>query len=359
MNLYRQIPFFALALLPLLLVQSCTKTEYLEYEQEALTRILEFKIQNSPEEMYGAIDHTNNTITVYIPYYTALDYLDPLFKLDEGAVLVDEEDNEINMDGGLVPIAFGDTVQYTVRAATGTKRTYTVFQKIRPHEEQLVIQIQPIPTDSEIAYGRINYGKTLKGNFQSLSHHGKVILTNRASGEIFEDTNAILSMELEPDGQYMMTVRFPPYLMEGDYDMRIEHQGRSADISHFFSLSYDFGYAHSFGSSASSAPGDIVTFDKSSGGLFVGLERVYMRIASVISTEDPNGLPEELLNTPIEMELVETTRTITRVVFPDIPPGKYRIWFMADFDDQTDWGKGVVIGSSSNAFGYTVLPKAE
>jgi hypothetical protein len=60
---------FALLVIGIIFFSSSrTKTEIVEYEKEPQNKILEYKIINSQQTLYGTIDHDSNTIKVYIPY---------------------------------------------------------------------------------------------------------------------------------------------------------------------------------------------------------------------------------------------------------------------------------------------------
>jgi len=61
-----------LAILGVITLFSCTKTEEIDYQKDPQNKIVEFKITNSQQQLLAAIDQEKNTINVYIPYYLGI-----------------------------------------------------------------------------------------------------------------------------------------------------------------------------------------------------------------------------------------------------------------------------------------------
>lgn len=366
--------------------QSCTKTEYLEYEQEALTRINEYRVTNAQQELLGAIDHQNNTVTVYVPYYLGIDHLVSEIKIDKGAKLLDSLGNEINLDGGLEPVKLGAVVKYTVQSITGTKRTYTLIQKILPHSDELSVTVsgytQTTETITKPVYGRL----TLLGNFESTSMNAKFYLTDRNTGEVHTDYINVYSVT--PASVYTMIVDISPDAKAGEYDVKMEHQGRTTKLPGL-KLFYQKPWVSMFTSSSRYAPGDTIKFEVNRlapnndtyATVFVGLKEVYMKIGANVNNANLPGtttFPANLINTKIPMKLVSYNGKVAVAIFPDIPAGiyigahtsygsspyggmyyaapAYGITFYGNFDEQTDWGDDLFIASQIySTGGFTVL----
>ncbi len=102
--------------------------------------ILEYKVTNAADTLYGAIDNIKNTITLYIPYYVGIDHVVPVIKIAGDAKLLDSAGNEINLDGGIAPVPVDATgYTYTVLGSDNSKRTYTLLLQIAPHPDALKI----------------------------------------------------------------------------------------------------------------------------------------------------------------------------------------------------------------------------
>lgn len=95
---------------------SCTKVE--DPEPLPQNRILTYKVTNLPDTViYGAIDHTDHTVTVYVPFYYGLSVIDPEITVSPGA-RIKEEILPVEMEAG--------NISYTVLGADGSSSTYTL-----------------------------------------------------------------------------------------------------------------------------------------------------------------------------------------------------------------------------------------
>lgn len=380
MKMNRTIPGIAVIAVLLSSLWGCTRTEKVEYEKEALTRILEYRVTNAQQELLGAIDQENNTITVYIPYYLSIEYLVSEITLDEGARLLDSLGHAINLDGGLEPLALSDSVKYIVESVTGARRTYTLTQKILPHPDALAVRISGVAEGVTLlekpVYGRL----TLLGNFESTSRNARFYLTDKATGEVHDDYISVFSVT--PGNEYNMVVDISPEAKAGEYDVKLVHQGRSITLPSL-KLYYNRPWVPMLPSSSRYAPGDTIVIsvnrltptDDQYATVFVGLKNLYMKIAGPIASL-PAGFPAEYVDRKLPMEIVSYTGTQVKAIFPDAPAGFYiggfisygsaggryylpptpGISFYGDFDEQTEWGNDVFIASQIYT-GFTILPK--
>ncbi len=322
------------------IMQACTETEYIDFEKEPQNRILEYRVTNSQQELLGAIDNQKNTITVYIPYYLGIDYLNAEVKLEEGAKLLDGAGNEINLDGGLNPIRVSPdsaTYDYTVVAATGEQRTYTLFQKVLPYPHTLDVKYAAMDTSASFFTIPVNFYMEITGNFESTITNSKIILTNKASGEVHEDWIRPVSMTAG-NNEYTLRTLISADANAGEYRVRVEHQGRSAslpDLKLVFTRPFS-----AVSSTANYAPGDTITFRSDpvwsiasgyNGGVFLPVERAYIKIVKDYPGRSsrnefivPDEFPDSLLGKEIEMKVVSQTRTELKCIFPDMPAGGYR-----------------------------------
>ncbi|MGE9313633.1 hypothetical protein ACLOAU_18420 [Niabella sp. CJ426] len=354
-KLFKHINLLALVIL-VAGVQACTKTEQVDYEKQPANKIAAYRVTNAQQELLGAIDHTNNLITLYIPYYTTLDYLVAAFTLEDmSSTLLDATGNEIDMDAGPAPVAVGaDPVKYIVRSKEGVERTYSLVQKILPHPDALVMSYTGATTGvfSRPANGVLN----LTGNLESISSNGKFYLTNKATGEVNSDWITITS--IKQGAQYAMATKISQNAIAGEYDVKLVHQGRSSNLAPL-KLTYQRPLLNALLSSASYAPGDTIEFGPNIGGVFLPVKKAYIKVIRGKITP-PAGFPSELYDTPIEMKIVSQRRNELKVIFPQMPAGQYTMnvntsapnsegytqytaagfGFYADYEDATGWGDG-------------------
>lgn len=378
-------------------MQACTETEYIDFEKEPQNRILEYRVTNSQQELLGSIDNEKNTITVYIPYYLGIDYLNAEVKLEEGARLLDSAGNEINLDGGLEPIKVNPdstTYNYTVVAATGERRPYTLYQKVLPYPHELTVAYNGADPDTNVFTIPVNFYMDIIGNFESTITNSKIILTNKATGEVNDEWIRPVSMTAGDNAAYTLRTMISADAVAGEYSVRIEHQGRSAGLQDL-KLVYTRPFS-GLSSTANYAPGDTITIKSEpvwsiargyNGGVFLPVERAYIKIVKDYPGRSatpeflvPDEFSESLFGKEIEMRVVSQTRTELKCIFPELPAGSYRnnrvaltqytredgrdasfehsnFNFYVDWAEGTGWGKaeGNVLRVSSILF--TVNPK--
>lgn len=358
------------------LIPSCTKTEYVDYEKEIQNRIAEYKITNAQQPLFGAIDNDNNIITIYIPYYLGLEHLIPAITLEnKNATIFDEDGKEILLnEDGAEPVTLGtDTVKYTVKSVDGISRTYAVVQKILPHPEALVANYSAFT--GTILTRPVNARLTVLGNFESTSLNGKFYLTDKTTGEVHDDWVTI--NDITAANQYQLTANILAKANAGEYNVRLEHQGRTVNLPDL-NLKFQKATVASFLSSASFAPGDTVSFptyvnwhQDATVSVFLPVKKAYIKLTKGRITP-PAGFPESLYDTPIEMKIVSQSRTELKAIFPQMPAGTYTgntstsatidgyiqltaagLGFYADFEESTGWGNGHLFRTVS-MFGFTV-----
>ncbi|MFT3824978.1 MAG: hypothetical protein QM731_13730 [Chitinophagaceae bacterium] len=106
------------------------------------SRIITYKVANSGEHsIYASIDDTKKEITVYLPHYYQLDYLETEISLPEKATISPSP-------AELVPVFSTSPFTYTVTGKDGSKSTYTVRIIIQQPEIKLTERSTATSTSS-------------------------------------------------------------------------------------------------------------------------------------------------------------------------------------------------------------------
>ncbi|RBQ02517.1 hypothetical protein [Pedobacter miscanthi] len=117
-------------------------------------KITEFKVAVSDGNIFGAIDETDKTITLYLPYYYELDVIEPVIKLSAGAKLKE----------AITPVEVLDTKKtYTVIAADQSISTYTLIIKLNQESPLVLTELSTATNTANIAIGGADIA--LQGNF--------------------------------------------------------------------------------------------------------------------------------------------------------------------------------------------------
>ncbi|WP_316829112.1 MULTISPECIES: hypothetical protein [Pedobacter] len=117
-------------------------------------KITEFKVAVSDGDIFGAIDETDKTITLYLPYYYELDVIEPVIKLSAGAKLKE----------AIAPVEVLDTKKiYTVIAADQSTSTYTLIIKLNQESPLVLTELSTATNTANIAIGGADIA--LQGNF--------------------------------------------------------------------------------------------------------------------------------------------------------------------------------------------------
>lgn len=90
-------------------------------------RILEYTVENAPTVIYSSINESARTITVYLPYYYGLGFIDPVITLPEGATISPDDEE-------LVPVFGEDPFVYTVSAPGESDVQYSVLALVQQPE---------------------------------------------------------------------------------------------------------------------------------------------------------------------------------------------------------------------------------
>ncbi len=351
------------------LLSSCTKTEMLPFEKEENNRIVEYKVATANEDIYGAIDNDKNIITVYIPYFTGLNYINAEVKLDDDAVLLDSVGTQINLDGGLEPVALGDTAKYFVQSSEGVRRLYTVIHKIAAHKDPLVVTYIDPKLVNGVLTKPVHSALKLSGNFESTSTRAKFYFKDKTTGEVHDDFVSINSV-VPGTPNYVMTVNILPTALAGDYAVSMEHLGRKTNLPDV-KLHYNPGVVGFFLSTTQFTVGEVLILTAQGyqsnddwNGIFHGVERIYIKLNKDFIWQVPNGFTEDIYNKEFPLEIISKSRTEIKVKFPDLPKGDYGtfyqfgqyfpkisaagIGFFFDFDGQTNWGENLMLGCVSS-----------
>lgn len=364
-NWSKQLCAVTSVLVMLATVFSCKKTEVIPYERVPANTILEYKVTNSADTIYGAIDNNKNTITLYIPYYVGIDYVVPDIKIAKDAKLLDSAGNEVNLDGGIAPVPVTKTgYTYTVLGSDNSKRTYTLMLQIAAHPDALkvgyLVKTGTTVVNYDTAITRAVYGRLpIYGNFGSTSANAKFTLTHKKTGKVYTDILKVF--EVKPGAAYYtMTVDISADADSGYYNVEVTHQGRTAKMQPLH-LIYQKPVYTNIKSTASYASGDTVVFavkglstGDAQNGVNMGLERVYMKFVKSgwgYGGSYPATFPESLFGQELEMKIVSSTRTEVKAIFPDLPAGAIGAYlyvipidypglgFYFDFKDETRWGR--------------------
>lgn len=340
-------------------IYSCEKTEVVPYEKEAANRMLEYRVTNSAEDLFGVIDDVDNTITVYIPYYISVDFLVPRITLEDGATLIDEDGATINLLEDLEPVNVEDEgYTYTVKDATGATRKYTVDIHIVPFYQPLATGYRTIrDADNNViadtvstAEVLVNSQFTIYGNFESSSGKGKLTLINNKTNEVVPDGLQLISVSRNRETHYM-TAKVSAEVDSGFYHIEVEHQGRKDTLPtvHLIYKKPLFEWLNK-----TNTVGDTISLDvRAQSGVNTGITRMYFQFSSLRgysndggttfrSTQGLTSFPTDLYDEPIEVTIVEQDRNSIKFVFPEIPIGYYSNWI------NTGTGQnGYTLGQSS------------
>ncbi|WP_126972703.1 hypothetical protein [Gynurincola endophyticus] len=98
---------------------ACTKTEDLPPLSQS--QLLSFKVATLDGELVAAVDQTDKTITIYVPFYYEFDVIDPIITVSAGARLKEE----------VLPVSvLADDVQYTVIGSDNSETVYALTVKL-------------------------------------------------------------------------------------------------------------------------------------------------------------------------------------------------------------------------------------
>ena len=221
---------FAKNYLPLLLVillfagaLSCKKTAALPAQPQ--NRILQYKVTNVRDTaIYGAINDSSRTITVYLPFYLNLQVIDPDIKVSEDATLQSD----------VAPVPVSDSLTtYTVKGKDGSTATYTL---------SIVIQAPPLvlqeisSATSTAVYPANGFVFSITGNFNTLDLNSfalSLASTTSARSYTMAVISAYTSISLANGVYTLLQPQIPADIDSGLYRIRITLFGKNtATISY-------------------------------------------------------------------------------------------------------------------------------
>lgn len=167
MKLQRILPF---CLLLLTGITACKKT----IEAPALpnSRILEYNVPVSDQNIAGVIDESDKTITVYLPFYYELSVIDPKIKISDGATLTGTKD-PINV--------LNDKITYTV---TGTDKSTTTYKLVIKIQQDSPLVIKEYSTATVTQSFNIGGLLSVNGNLYTTDiNKVKTFLVNKQTGK--------------------------------------------------------------------------------------------------------------------------------------------------------------------------------
>lgn len=221
----KRIQFFYLLLL-LTGLTACKKT----IAPPALSdsKILEYNVPVSDGNIAGVIDETDQTITVYIPFYYELNVIDPKIKLASGATL---KENIEPVD------VLSDKTVYTVTGADKTVSTYQLVIKI---QQVNPLRMNEISTATEIAQYGVNTSINLIGNFYTTDPNKlKVSLISKTtSKETDLDKGSDYNISPIEDDYSLTGLVIPPRIDTGLYYIKIKKSGISTQSKYPVRLSF-------------------------------------------------------------------------------------------------------------------------
>lgn len=202
----------------LFLAGGCTKTEDLPPLSQS--RILSFKVPTADGDIIGAIDESDQTITVYVPFYHQFAVIDPEIILSDGAKLEAESLPVHVLDEG---------VRYTVIGNDGSKSVYSLtihLQQITPFT-LLEPSTEALTAKWEIGYGMVS----IQANFNTSDPSNiSVYLVDEAGAEHpLRPNTALGNVGVAPaiigDGQKTYSfgsLRIPQELNPGLYHLKVD-----------------------------------------------------------------------------------------------------------------------------------------
>lgn len=336
-NKYRTtiLPFIALVIGMGMFMSSCKKKEIVPYEKEATNRILEYKVTNATEAINGVVDDVDNTITVYVPYYLSIDFIIPKISLDKGATLIDADGNTIDIREDLEPVPFNAAgYTYRVKDNNNTVRKYTLVTKIMPHVDPLKLGYfiksddngKLIVDDTSAKEGIINSRFYIYGNLESSSKNAKLTLIENATNKVIPNGLKVSDVGRSAESHYILA-EISAEIESGYYHITVEHQGRTATLPTIH-MNYKIPFFDYL--SKTHSIGETVTLNirgKDQGeiysGVNTGISRMYVRLIKKHFSHLPANFPENLFDTPIELEIVSQSRTQVQFKFPTLPIGAY------------------------------------
>lgn len=256
---------FFISLIAAFIFSACKKT--VDYAPIPQNRISEYKVINLRDTViYGAIDNIENTITVYIPYYYALDVIQPEIILDQGALL----------SGETAPVAVSEKDHtYTVTGTDGSTRVYSLE----------IVQQNPPSLNLYWATGNPEASPNaslggLRGNLQSTSIASlDATLVSKKSGQTFKTdlSTANINPNNTTEDSYILSAgTLPASIDSGYYDVKISFLGHQVTLEKPVHIVYKSPQVALQGKTG--VQGGTISFAPSPGYVFVDLKSVRVTV---------------------------------------------------------------------------------
>ncbi|TYR36659.1 hypothetical protein FXV77_09155 [Sphingobacterium phlebotomi] len=212
----------------LLIAAGCSKTEELPPLNQS--RILSFKVPTADGEIIGAVDESDKTITLYLPFYYQFSVIDPEIKLSDGASLLEESVTVDVLDNGTI---------YTVVGADHSKTSYTLtihLQQVSP-----LIITEPSTADQTAIWSIGDNRISIKANFHTTdptlikaslvdeSGHDHPFIANTGYGP----AGVVASIGADGKKTYSYgSLQIPPELLPGMYHIKVSHLALNATTTY-------------------------------------------------------------------------------------------------------------------------------
>lgn len=303
-----------------LTISSCTKT--IGLDPLPGNKILEYKVTNLADTvLYGIIDDTDNTITVYAPFYYGLSVIDPEIKLSEGATLREE----------ILPVSVNDSTEtYTVKGSDGLTNSYKlkIIQQNPP-----VLNLKWVRTP--VTAYPLNSIPVIEGNFLSTNASlAKVTLVqSKTGGQTILNTSAAgIAINAGALNSYTFSGAFIPGSIDtGYYKVRVEFLQKTVELPEQVHIIYQQPDVSVL--TRQVKQGDELRYTNLPGKMLLGLKSAKATI---------NGT---VFNFPVKSYTYEE---MVLTVPDTMPPGAYFATFAFEFEG---WRTVTKFGS------LTILPK--
>lgn len=298
----KQITFLTTLLALITGFSSCKKMQELKPLPQNL--ITEYKVINidSEEPITGVVDNTDNTITVYVPFYYDADVVDAEIKVSSGAKLKET----------IEPVNVLDQTQtYTVTGANGDTRVYKlkiVLQQMEP------LYLSEISTATSNKMLSINGYFSVAGSYYTMDVNKiKVFLTDSKGVRTPASTTTALSVVpgSNPNVAYPTYIfgllKIPAALEPGLYHVSAKVLGLEATMTYPVNLA--FAAPKIVNAAYNITQGETFVIKAPDGTVFNQFKSFKMNVSGTLRA----------------LEIVSYTRTEATIKVPaDFPVGAYR-----------------------------------
>lgn len=304
----------------LLFLGSCKKT--IGLDPLPLNKILEYKVANMADTvLYGIIDDSDNTITVYVPFYYGLSLIDPEIKLSEGASLTEP----------ILPVNINDDTQtYTVKGADGSTNTYKLkIAQQNPPTFDIAWATKP-----PVSYP-INVVPLIRGNFMTTNAAlVKITVTNIKTGTAtkLDMSGAGMYIDRSADDYVYQGGFIPATIDTGSYKVKVDFLQKSVELPEPLHIVYR-------------QPGVVIVSRTAKQGEDIEWQAAYQTMLLGLKSVKADIFDGKIYDLPIKSY---TYDKMTLTVPEDFPVGSYFASFSFEFEN---WKTVTAYGS------LTVTPK--